>query len=61
MFANILTFTIGIQLMLVGFGIIKNDWKTEELKKKHENRLRISGIIFVSISIIRILWGVIKR
>lgn len=55
MVISLLIFILGIQSLLIGFGIIKISWKNEDLKRKHEKRMKIFGIIFIIASIIRLI------
>jgi hypothetical protein len=55
----ILSVLAGIQMLLVGFGIMKANWKTEALKRKYEKRLKTGGAIILFGGIVRIILGII--
>jgi hypothetical protein len=56
---GVLFIFIGINFAIIGFRIIKNNWKEEE-KTKQERRAKILGIIFIIGGVLRILWDIIK-
>jgi hypothetical protein len=51
---GVLSIIAGIQMLLVGFGVIKNNWKNDEEKAKNEKRLRIGGLIVLVGGAIRV-------
>jgi hypothetical protein len=51
---GVLSIIAGIQMLLVGFGVIKNNWKNDEVKAKNEKRLRIGGLIVLVGGVIRV-------
>jgi zinc transporter ZupT len=52
---NILAILAGCQMFLVGAGFVKNAWKTNEEKQKHEKRLLIVGLVVMIVGISRFL------
>jgi hypothetical protein len=44
----------GMTSLLLGFGILKINWKSEEAKVKGEIMLKIGGILIIVLGIIRI-------
>ena len=42
-----LIFIIGLQFFLIGFNVIKINWKNVEIKKNYEKRFKIIGLIFI--------------
>jgi hypothetical protein len=51
-----LIISIGTIFLLQGFGVIKNDWKSEAAKVKGERLLKAGGLIMIVAGIIRLIY-----
>ena len=57
----ILNLIVGILVLLIGFRIIDGKWKNEDVRKKNEKRLKITGIFVIIIGIIRFIWEIVIK